>query len=84
MECIHEKRSFLLDTSAIVLRCCLAALWVLEWIKVEFKQLQKAPICTYTIQIQTNTRTCITEDTIEIEWEASQLLKIDLKPLGDP
>ncbi len=32
-----------------------------------------------SIQIQKDTRTCITKDNIEIEWEALQLLNIDLK-----
>ena len=29
------------DTSFVALRCCLADLWVLEWLKVEFQKLQK-------------------------------------------
>ena len=51
------------DNASIALRCCLAELWVLKWIKVEFKSC-KSP---YSIQIQTDTHTCIPEDNIEIE-----------------
>ena len=36
-----------------------------------------------SIQIQMDARTCITEDNIEIECKASQLLETILQPLND-
>ena len=83
MECIHEKRSFLLCILTPLPLLC-DVVWLSygysNGLRLNFKSCKSLD----SIQIQTDTRKFITEDNIEIEWEASQLVKIDLKPLDNP
>ena len=84
MECIHEKRSFLLRILTPLPLLC-NVVWLSYGYSNGLRSNFKSCKSPYSIQIQTDTRSCITKDRdVEIEWEASQLLKIDLKPLDDP
>ena len=52
IECMHEQRIFSsahFDTSFVAMRCSLAELLVIEWLKVDFQKLRSLP---FNIQFQ--------------------------------
>ena len=80
---MHEKCNFLLrNLTPLQLLLC-DVVWLCYGYSSGLRSNFKSFKSLYSNQIQKDTRACITEEKIEIEWGALQLLKIDFKPLND-
>ncbi len=76
---MHEKCNFLLrNLTPLQLLLC-DVVWLCYGYSSGLRSNFKSFKSLYSNQIQKDTRACITEEKIEIEWGALQLLKIDLK-----